>query len=205
MSDDAVWSPEAIRGRLATLGARPRHSYGRIPGVDPEMLTPAAVLIALCEVEGRMCTVFTKRPETMPEHSGEVSFPGGRLEEGDRDLCDTALRETEEEIGLAADDVTVYGAFLDMPTVTGYHITAYVGEFDYPYEFEPSPREIDALFVAPLMDLADPERHRIEKRSWGEQTFDIHFFDYKDHVIWGATGHMLDELLRWLGGCRDSD
>lgn len=205
MSDDARWSPQAVRRRLATLDDRPRVSYGRIPGVDVDKLTPAAVLIPLCEVEGEMGAVFTKRPETMPEHSGEVSFPGGRLEEGDADLCHTALRETEEEIGLATVDVDVYGAFLQMPTVTGYHITAYVGEFDYPYDFEPNPREIEDLFVAPLEALADPECHRIEERAWEGQTFDIHFFDYGDHVIWGATGHMLDELLRWIGGDRDSD
>lgn len=192
-------SPKEVRRRLATLGDQPQLSYGRIPGVDPSMLTPSAVLIPLCEVEGRMSAVFTKRPDTMPEHSGEVSFPGGRVEEDDEDLSQTALRETEEEIGLSTQDVELYGALLEMPTVTGYQITAYVGEFSHPYDFEPNPGEIEALFVAPLEELADPKNHRVERRSWGEHTFDIHYFDYEEYVIWGATGHMLDVLLGWLG------
>lgn len=197
---DEQFSPSRVRRRLSELSDDPEVAIDRIPGLSTKGLTEAAVLAALTEIDGQMCALFTGRPETMPEHSGEVSFPGGRQEEGDRDLQHTALRETEEEISLAPDDVRVYGVLVRMPTVTGYVVTTYVGEFDQPYVLDPNPREIETLFTAPLQVLAEPERHRVEQRQWGEYTFDLHFFDYEGHVIWGATGYMVHLLLEFLRG-----
>jgi 8-oxo-dGTP pyrophosphatase MutT (NUDIX family) len=195
-----IFEPQKIRRRLQALGDRPQVAFERVPGVSMEGLTPAAVLIALTEIEGQMHAVFTKRPDTMPEHSGEVSFPGGRVEDEDESLEQTALRESQEEIALHPEAVELFGALVRMPTVTGYVVTTFVGEFKQPYELQPSPREIETLFTAPLVELAEPTRHRLESRSWNGHTFELHFYEYDGQVIWGATGYMLHTLLGFLGG-----
>lgn len=195
------YNPDDVRRRLRTLGNEPEIAFDRISleWVDElETLRSAAVLVPLTEIDGRLSAVFTKRPETMPEHSGEVSFPGGRLDEDDENLCETALRETHEEIELRPEDVDLYGSLLRMPTVTGYDVTVFVGEFDQPYHLVANPREIDEIFTVSLDELADPARHRIEERSWEGESFDLHFYDYESHVIWGATGYMVYVLLNFL-------
>lgn len=193
-----LWTPERVRRRLSTLGDHPRLAFERVPGVSMDGLTPAAVLIALTEIQGRMHAVFTERPDTMAEHSGEVSFPGGRTEPEDGDLLDTALREAREEVALVPEAVDVFGALVRMPTVTGYAVTTYVGEYAQPYELRPDPREIADLFMAPLNHLADPQNHRLENRQWQGYDYELHFYDYEGHVIWGATGYMLHMLLEYL-------
>lgn len=198
MNSRRLLDPGEVRRKLCRLTDCPRVDFGRFDVDEVDELTPAAVLAPLTEIEDRFHLVFTSRPETMPEHSGEVSFPGGRVEQQDDSLMDAALRETEEEIGLARKDVQVFGNLVHMPTVTGYDVTVYVGEFDQSCRLDPNPREIEELFMVPLDELAEPSRHRVEQRSWREQTFELHFYDYDDHIIWGATGYMVYELLRLL-------
>ncbi len=199
MSDGPWWDDGGwIRERLRGLGEEPQVRFDRLKGIDRQALSPAGVLIPMVEVRGETRLVFTLRPETMPKHSGEVSFPGGRREEGDGDLLATALRESREEIGLEPEDVEIFGNLVTMPTVTGYEITAYVGEFPWPYELRPNPREIDELFDVPLKALADPTRQRMEERQWNGQSYRLHFYDYEGHVIWGATGYMVHLLLEYL-------
>ena len=192
------FAPDRVRRQLVALGDRPRVAFERVPGIDMEGLTPAAVLIPLTEIDGEMHALFTKRPDTMPEHSGEVSFPGGRVEEDDQSLVETALRESEEEIGLNRESVDLFGALVRMPTVTNYMVTTFVGEYRQPCQFRPNPREIEAIFTAPLHELAQPASHRLESRSWNGHEFELHFYDYEEHVIWGATGYMLYLLLEYL-------
>ena len=195
MSNTPKLDPQSVRRRLEKLGDSPQLEFNRFEVDGMEELQPAAVLVPLTEIDEQFHAVFTSRPETMPQHSGEVSFPGGRVEPQDQTLLQTALRETHEEIALPPDDVQVYGNLMRMPTVTGYDVTVFVGEFDRSQRLEPNPREIEELFLAPLEVLADPACHRVEKRTWCEHTFDLHFFDYDDHLIWGATGYMVYRLL----------
>ncbi len=191
-------NPDEVRRRLQGLSESPLVDLGRIPGVDRDALRPAAVLLALTEIDETFHVVFTRRPDTMPEHSGEVSFPGGGAEPEDESPLQTALRETREEIALLEEDVEVYGALVQMPTITGYDITAFVGEFPQPYELQPDPREIESLFLAPLSALMDPANHRREERTWQGLTFDLHFYDFPPYTIWGATGHIVYEFLTFL-------
>jgi 8-oxo-dGTP pyrophosphatase MutT (NUDIX family) len=167
-----------------------------IPETD---LTDAAVLIPITHTESGLHVVLTQRAASLRKHSGEMSFPGGRRDPEDADLIVTALRESHEEIALLPEHVEVYGALLQMPTVTGYEVTVFVGEFPWPYALEPNPAEIDEIVVAPLETLADPGIHRREIREWDGKEFPIHFFDYGPTEIWGATGFMLDTLLHYLG------
>lgn len=192
--------PQALRRRLARLSRHPRMRWhDRVDlGFSDSELAPSAVLIPLTEREGDLHVVFTQRSLEMNTHSGEISFPGGRREPGDNSLVETALREAYEEIALLPSDVDVFGALTEIPTVTGFKITAFVGEFDSPYDFILNQREIHLLFLAPIAALIEPGAHRIEEREWSGQRFPVHFFDYRGHTIWGATGFLLFQLLQYL-------
>ncbi|MFB6351292.1 MAG: CoA pyrophosphatase [Bradymonadaceae bacterium] len=195
---DGPFDTGRIRRRLEGLARDPIeqwHDRGDFEHVD---LESAAVLIPITERDGEFYLVFTHRSDDLEKHSGEVSFPGGRPEPEDNTLVETALRESHEEIALLPGDVEVFGALTELPTVTGFEIVSYVGEFPSPYELVPSPREIETLFQAPLSELADPANHRLEEREFGGQTYPVHYFEYDGHVIWGATGFLLDSLLRYL-------
>jgi 8-oxo-dGTP pyrophosphatase MutT (NUDIX family) len=193
-------SPGNVRERLARLEMKPLQSW-RDRRLQQQMsFTEAAVLIPLTSIDDEMHIVFTRRSARLRQHSGEISFPGGRADADDRDLLYTALRETHEEIALAPDDVSVFGALVRLPTITGYHVTSFVGEFDSARELVFNPREIDLLFTAPLRHLGDPRNHRVEHREYAGTNYPIHFYEYDDHTIWGATGYMLYALLEYLRG-----
>ena len=192
--------PHLIRERLRGLGDRPRYRlFSERGGAEGIPLRPAAVLIALTEIEGEMHVVLTQRSRALKEHSGEVSFPGGKADPEDNGLLDTALREAEEEIRLMREAVTPHGILLSMPTITGYEVTAFVGEYGQPYSLSINPNEIESLLLAPLVELADPERHHIEDREFRGKRYPIHFFDIRGYTVWGATGLMVHTLLDFLG------
>jgi 8-oxo-dGTP pyrophosphatase MutT (NUDIX family) len=198
MSDRPA-TPEEVRRRLAKLGMVPASDWSdRGAAVEGE-LSPAAVLIPIFERDGRLHVVFTRRAADLNKHSGEVSFPGGRAEPIDASKLETALRETHEEIALSPEDVEVYGALAEMPTITGYNLEAWTGEFPHPYELRPEPSEIEVIFDVPLDVLADPAIHRVEMRSWGDQTFPVHYYEYDGYTIWGVTGYLVWVLLDYLG------
>jgi 8-oxo-dGTP pyrophosphatase MutT (NUDIX family) len=192
--------PAQVRSRLKTLSDSPKYellSEGSNHG-GPSF-RPAAVLIPLTEMSGKMHVVLTKRSSNLREHSGEVSFPGGKMDPTDQDLLQTALREAQEEICLDPQVVTTHGVLLSMPTITGYAVTAWVGEYPQPYALSTNPSEIESLLLAPLDELADPAIHRIESRRFNGREFPIHFFEIRDFTVWGATGWMLHTLLDFLG------
>lgn len=189
-----------IRKLLRNLTEQPHVDYS-----DEEIVThfgdlsPAAVLIALTEGPEGLEVILTKRAQTLREHSGEIAFPGGRQDPGDPDLIHTALRESHEEIALVPSDVSVFGALMRMPTITGYNVTTYVGEFTQPYELQANPGEIETLIQAPLHALSSPDIHRVEDTEWNNRVYPLHFFDYDEHLVWGATGLMLYTLIDYLG------
>ncbi|RAL20791.1 CoA pyrophosphatase [Lujinxingia litoralis] len=193
-------SPERVRQKLQALSWEPQVNFERVPGLEGRQLRQAAVLAPLTQVGGELHLVFTERPSTMREHSGEVAFPGGRRDPEDRRLRDTALREAHEEIGLMPEDVRLYGSLVRMPTISGYEVTTFVGEFAHPYELNPNPGEIEEMFLVPLAHLADPACQRVEQRSWDGVAYDLHFYDVAGHTIWGATGYMVSVLLDFLAG-----
>ncbi|MDY6779169.1 MAG: CoA pyrophosphatase [Halobacteria archaeon] len=141
--------------------------------------------------EERECLLFTRRSDDLPRHAGQVSFPGGREEEGDGGLLDTGLRELHEEVGVARDEVDVIGRLDDVRTTTGYLIRPFVAEIPYPYPFEVQESEVDTLIFAPVDDLTEPSIH--ETRTRGEH--EVHYFHYDDYTIWGATARILVQLL----------
>jgi 8-oxo-dGTP pyrophosphatase MutT (NUDIX family) len=156
----------------------------------------AAVLVPLYEEGGRLHAVFTKRPADMRRHAGEISFPGGRRDH-DEDLRDTALREAEEEIGLAREHVQVVGALPPTGTiVTNYAVYPFVGLTGSGNAFRPNPMEVDQVVELALPDLIDGfERKRLIRRGVPIKT---DTYTVGGHLIWGATARILGTLLERL-------
>lgn len=191
-------NPELIRQRLQRLNEEPLRRWRVDRDSEEKIFWQSAVLVPLCERDGELYVLFTERSKHLRNHAGEISFPGGRREEEDATLLQTALRETHEEVGLALKCVQVYGALASLPTYSGFEITAFVAEFDASRELIADPGEIHSIFEAPLSALRDPARHRIESREYHGRAYPLHFYDFEGHIIWGATGLLLHTLLEFL-------
>ncbi|HJO33145.1 MAG TPA: CoA pyrophosphatase [Anaerolineales bacterium] len=159
---------------------------------------PAAVLMALYRAKGKWQLLLTRRTETVAEHKGQVAFPGGAADSGDRTRSQTALREAGEEIGLQPDDVALLGCLPPYSTVTGWHVTPVVGTIPHPYSFRVNPHEIESIFAVPLAWLADPKNHTEKLYSNPRDGSELTVFFFRPcagHVIWGASAHMTLALL----------
>lgn len=156
--------------------------------------TKAAVLVPLYVQDDIVHAVFTRRREDMRRHPGEVSFPGGRRDDGDADLLVTALREAEEEIGLPRDAVTVLGALQPTPTIaTNYAVYPFVGLIEPGHVWTPSDGEVAEILELSVPDLlAGHGRERLVRRGVPFRT-DVYVVG--DHLIWGATARILHDLL----------
>ncbi len=166
---------------------------------DPEHRRAAAVLIPLFVQGDELRVVLTKRTDHLRSHSGEVSFPGGGREPGDATLLQTALRETNEEIGLPPDAVDVLGSLEDLPTFgSNYLIRPYVGCFQYPLEFTRDPHEVERVLTPKLELFTDPSVRRIEIRQRDGVEYQVHFFDVDGDNVWGATARMLVRLIELI-------
>jgi 8-oxo-dGTP pyrophosphatase MutT (NUDIX family) len=179
---------EEVRGRLAR----------RVPGEPPVdgQLRRAGVLVPLFVREGRLFVLFTRRTETVEHHRGQISFPGGAEEEADGSLLDTALRESEEEIGLKRQDAIPLGALSPMVTVTDFYVEPYVAAIPQPYVFSAQEAEIAEIIEAPVSALMDPAI--LEQKPMPGRPEPVLFYHYGPHTIWGATARMLAELLTAL-------
>jgi 8-oxo-dGTP pyrophosphatase MutT (NUDIX family) len=154
----------------------------------------AAVLVPLYLSDGALHAVFTKRRDDLRRHGGEISFPGGRQDEDESDLRMTALREAEEEIGLAPGDVELIGALQPTPTIaTDYAVYPFVGLIEPGRSWRPSVAEVAAVLELPLERLRTRyERRRLVRRGVPFRT-DVYVVD--DDLIWGATARIVADLL----------
>jgi len=164
-------------------------------------LTPAAVLLPLYEKEGELYIVFTRRPETMQHHKGQICFPGGRCQDDDESDRDTALREASEEIGLRPEDVEVLGELDKMCTASSnFLITPFVGVIPHPYEFTVNDDEIDELIEIPVSVLLDKNNYYEKLQEFHGMPYLGSFFDCEGKVIWGATAKILRQFLDLVFG-----
>ena len=156
----------------------------------------AAVLVPMHGWPENPGLVFTERRSNLRRHAGEISFPGGRRDEGE-ELHDTALREAEEEIGLARDNVEIVGALPPIGTfATNYKIHPFVGLIREGLRFEPNPAEVESVLVASLDHLVDGyAKRRLVRRGVPIKT---DTFLVAEKLIWGATARILGDLLRHL-------
>ena len=170
----------------------------REAGVDFTELTPAAVLFPIVQRGSGQTVLLTQRTAHLRDHAGQISFPGGRVEADDPSPVHTALRETEEEIGLAREHVEILGFLPEYHTGTGFRVTPVVALLMPPFELAPDPFEVAEVFEVPLAFLLDPANHK--RHSLHYRGALRHFFamPYGDYFIWGATAGMIRSLSERL-------
>ena len=162
-------------------------------------LTPAAVLFPIVQRDDGPTVLLTQRTAHLKDHGGQISFPGGRVETEDQTPVHTALRETEEEIGLAREHVEVLGFLPEYRTGTGFRVTPVVALVTPPFDLALDPFEVAEAFEVPLAFLLDPANHK--RHSLHYRGALRHFFamPYGDYFIWGATAGMIRSLTERLG------
>jgi 8-oxo-dGTP pyrophosphatase MutT (NUDIX family) len=186
-------SHESIISRVGELLLTPEEAAE----MDAHGSTDAAVLVPLYADAGDLTAVFTKRREDMKRHAGEISFPGGRQDFPDEDLRVTALRETEEEIGLAREEVELVGALPPTGTfVTGYRIHPFVGVIRPGHEWTPQPNEVEEVIELSLRDMVEGfESKRLVGKGVPIKT---PTYTVGRHFVWGATARIVEQLLERL-------
>jgi 8-oxo-dGTP pyrophosphatase MutT (NUDIX family) len=214
------FSPDWVIGRFLQLGEPGRRGFGGAadpveaaavreatrgdhdlnPGMTPPStaLRPAAVLVPLIDRAEGMSVLLTQRTQHLSAHAGQISFPGGRIEESDADATEAALRETEEEVGLLREHVTVIGRLDTYVTGTGFEITPVVGIVTAPFSLAIDPFEVAEVFEVPLSFILDPTNHRRTTRDFEHRTRNFFVLPFENRNIWGATAGMLVNLAEVL-------
>ena len=189
---------DAIESALRNVENTPTSSdFDLNPGqqpLDTQKLRNAAVLIPIVLGNNGLDVVFTKRSSRLRHHPGQISFPGGKQDATDTSFQHTALREAEEEIGLAQTDVQIIGALPKHITVTSFLVHPYVGLI--PPDFTPDilSDEVAEVFTTPLEHLLNPSNYLIEGRMWLGNSRQYFTVPYGPYYIWGATARMLRML-----------
>ena len=164
-------------------------------------LIPAGVLIPIFnrpDSEHGLSVLLTQRSAALKHHAGQISFPGGHMESSDTNVGITALRETQEEVGIGVDLVSVIGYLEPMPTITGYAVTPVIGLIDASAEPVPDHREVESAFEVPLSFLLQPDNRQVVQRELYGKTLPMIEFHYAGHRIWGATAMMILEFIKVL-------
>lgn len=169
--------------RLRTYKSKPIHDH-------PDLL-PAAVLVPLFHKEGETHILLTKRTDKVEHHKGQISFPGGAFHYEDLDCLTTALRETEEEIGIEMDTVEVLGELDHMVTLSNFRICPFVGIIPYPYPFKLSAFEVERLIELPLDYLLNQAELKEGPVAFEGQSAVNLSLEYQGDIIWGATARIL--------------
>jgi 8-oxo-dGTP pyrophosphatase MutT (NUDIX family) len=155
----------------------------------------AAALVPLHSKDGEPHLLLTRRPKHMTRHPGQLSVPGGRIDPGEEPLA-AALREAEEEVGLARGDADVLGRLSETLVLqTAFRLTPWVASVPYPYPYVAAPGEVDEILHVPLAALLRPGVHRVERREAYGMNLDVHYFTLGEDVLWGATARIVFELL----------
>ena len=177
-----------------------RHKPDRYLYKDPQGAVPAAVLIPLFFKHGSAHILFTKRSENLSQHKGQISFPGGGVDAADNSLKAAALRETREEVGLNEHDVRILGQTDVFLTNSDYIVTPFAGMIPHPYVYRINAAEIDRLIEVPLELLLTDSNFFIKQRKHKGYLWHIHYYTYKQDVIWGVTGFLLSNFLSIVFG-----
>jgi len=169
--------------------------------VEPaEGLKAAAVLVPLLPTDDGLAMLLTRRTDGLGVHGGQVSFPGGHVDEGDADRWATALREADEELGIPPGAVERIGQLDDFRTVTRFHVTPCVGLVSPDVMFQPCAREVADVFTVPLAQFFDLGRRRTMRiGGWGHDRR-VYFYLTIPHMVWGATAGMVHGLTQVLAG-----
>ncbi|RMF96627.1 MAG: CoA pyrophosphatase [Candidatus Schekmanbacteria bacterium] len=162
---------------------------------EDSSLIQAAVLLPVFIKKETPNILFTKRTDKVEHHKGEISFPGGMKSDEDKDLIETALRETSEEIGVEAEKIKILGSLDDMPTVTGFKITPFVGVLSLPLKMKINEEEIERIIEVPLPLLMQDAMWSETLREYRGDMLKTYFFNYNGDIIWGATAGILKNFI----------
>lgn len=199
------FSAQAFRARVAERGPEPDQADWHRHGdylINPTLrdfvgtidLKDAAVLIPVVDDGPEARVILTQRIEGLRKHSGQVAFPGGKRDPDDHDAAAAALREAEEEIGLARHFVEIIGRLPDYPTPTGFRVTPVIAIVQPGFSLTPNPEEVDSVFEVPLSFLMEPANHRLESRVWNGVERYYYVMPWQDRKIWGITAGILRTL-----------
>ncbi|MSO93810.1 MAG: CoA pyrophosphatase [Rhodospirillales bacterium] len=197
---DRAWALARFDRVRAGFG-RPCGDHDLNPDLRPlRQLTSAAVLVPLVNHANGLTALFTQRTAHLAHHPGQISFPGGHMEPADATPEDTALRETEEEIGLPRRHVEVIGRLDQYVTRTGFSVTPVVAVIEPPFDLALDPHEVESVFEVPLAFFLDPANHQRHTRLFEGK--ERHFFamPYGERYIWGATAGMLRNFYEIVMG-----
>ncbi len=192
---------EALAERLAAVldpGLTVWGDEAALAHPEPKTAMPAAVLVPLINRPAGVTVLFTQRTPHLTDHGGQISFPGGRAEPQDAGPVATALRETEEEIGLPRERVKVIGTLPRYRTVTRYEITPVVGFVEPPFPLALDQFEVAEVFEVPLVFFLDPAHHESHAYEYMGMLRNYFAMPYHGRFIWGATAGMLMNLYRLL-------
>jgi 8-oxo-dGTP pyrophosphatase MutT (NUDIX family) len=206
---DSLYTKAHIRESLDPRPSTPEQDMQWLAGASADVLSrvraslparrvPAAVLVPLVERETGLTVLLTQRAETLKDHAGQISFPGGRIEPEDKDAWHAALREAYEEIGLLANFVEFAGYLPDHLVITGFRVTPVVGFVNPEYQLRIAKAEVHDVFEVPLDFILDAANHKSRQRKLGDLTIEVHDIPYGERNIWGATAGMLMTLRRML-------
>ena len=191
--DEAPW-PEGASWGLDELVDSVSSSSAPLQPAFPEARV-SAVLVALFDGESGVEVLLTRRSMEMRTHRGEISFPGGRLDSGETPI-ETALREASEEVGLDPMTPTVVGELGHLHTIVSQsYIVPIVAVLDERPELAAQTAEVDRVLWTPLSEFSIPGTYRLERWGQAPKTHALHFFELDDETVWGATAHMLVDLL----------
>lgn len=184
----------------ASLLAEPLSGYFvQEEGGDDQPLTPAAVLVPIVLRDAGHTVLLTQRTAHLRDHAGQISFPGGRVEAEDVSPSHTALRETEEEIGLSRERIEIVGFLPEYRTGTGFRVTPVVALVRPPFDLQPDPFEVAEVFEVPLAFLLDPANHQRHALHYRGALRNYFAMPYGEYFIWGATAGMIRSLSERLG------
>lgn len=188
------WTAQSLRARFETRAAALQ---------APRKLTDdshiqAAVLVPLVAHSNMTTVLFTRRTDHLNHHAGQISFPGGRREEGDASPIETALRETSEEVGLSREHIEILGALPDFHTPSGFSITPVVGLLHPPFELKLDAFEVAEAFEVPLAVLADSRNYQKHRILFETREREVFVVPFRGRFIWGATAGMLAVLTDFL-------
>ena len=211
MSDAAL--AQDLRARILRRfeGSQPQHELAdwRLLGVDPERTrrlqkhfpenpVPASVLVPLIDRPEGLTVLLTERASQLARHSGQISFPGGRVDPTDLDVTSTALREAQEEIGLDPARVRVFGYLPDHLVISGFRVTPVLSLVTPPIVLEPNPAEVAGIFEVPVSHVFDTNNHKARMRRVGDEEMMLYDIPWQGQNIWGATAGMLLTFVRMV-------
>ncbi len=180
-------------------------NFNGITWQSPRPLIPAAVLVPLVLHNDGITILLTKRAAGLNDHPGQISFPGGRVEDSDKNHMATAIREANEEIGIAIEDIKPIAELTPYIIGTGFIITPIIAFLTPPFNKKAEPSEVEEIFEVPLDFFMDSNNHQHKVKKFNNMDHHYHAIDYKQYYIWGATADMIVNLVNILSESKAND